>query len=481
MNEQQLKDLLNELVKQPHESEWVEFKLNFHSVEEIGERISALSNGACIQNQSFAYLVFGVEDKTHSIKGTTFKAKSHKKGDEDLEHWLATRLNPRIDFSIEEFDFDTNRHISVFIIPATKNQPVEFFHQAYIRVGSITRKLNEFPDKQAKIWKKESIAFEKEVAKANLNASDITKYLSTETYFDLMKLPYPSVQQGVIDKFMDEGLIIKNNGYAITKLGALLFAKNLKDFESVDRKSIRVIVYKGKNKVETEREQIGSKGYALGFEGLVDWINSQLPANEEIGKALRKDTRMYPEIAIRELVANALIHQDLAEKGFPMVEIFSDRIEISNSGTPLVTPDRFIDAYLSRNEKLADLMRRLGFCEEKGSGLDKVIFYNEIYQLPPINVIVAENRTRVTMYSYKALNALDKKEKIRACYQHACLKYVSNEKMTNQSLRERFKIEDHNYSIASRIIRDALEDGVIKEDDPESKSRKYASYLPIWA
>ena len=101
-------------------------------------------------------------------------------------------------------------------------------------------------------------------------------------------------------------------------------------------------------------------------------------------------------------------------------------------------------------------------CEEKGSGLDKVIFYNELYQLPAINVVVAENRTRVTMYCYKALNNLDKKEKIRACYQHACLKYVSNEKMTNQSLRERFKIDDHNYSIASRIIRDAIDDKVIK-------------------
>ncbi len=481
MKEPQLKELLNELVKQPNESEWVEFKLNFHSAEEIGERISALSNGACIHNQPFGYLVFGIEDKTHTIKGTSFKAKSHKKGEEDLEHWIATRLNPRIDFTVHEFDYDANRHISIYVIPATKNQPVEFMKQAYIRVGSITRKLNEFPDKQAKIWKKETTSFEKELAKDNLNASDITKYLSTETYFDLMKLPYPSTQQGVIDKFFEEGLITKNKGYAITKLGALLFAKNLKDFESVERKSVRVIVYKGKNKVETEREQIGGKGYALGFEGLVDWINSQLPANEEIGKALRKETRMYPEIAVRELVANALIHQDLTEKGFPMVEIFSDRIEISNPGTPLVTPDRFIDAYLSRNEKLADIMRRMGFCEEKGSGLDKVIFYNELYQLPPINVIVAENRTRVTLYSYKTLNNLDKKEKVRACYQHACLKYVSNEKMTNQSLRERFKIEDHNYSIASRIIRDALEDGVIKEDDPESKSRKFASYLPVWA
>lgn len=481
MTEQQLIELLNELVKQPQESEWVEFKLNFHSAEEIGERISALSNGACIHNQPVSYLVFGVEDKTHLINGTTFRARLHKKGNENLEHWLITRLNPRIDFTIYEFDYDAGRHISVFVIPATKSQPVEFLHQAFIRVGSVTRKLNEFPQKQAKIWKKEAVPFEKEIAKDNLSASDITKYLSTETYFDLMKLPYPSSQQGVIDKLISDGLVVKNYSYAITKLGALLFAKQLTDFESVERKSVRVIVYKGKNKVETERELMGPKGYALGFEAMVDWINSQLPANEEIGKALRKETRMYPEIAIREVVANALIHQDLTEKGFPMVEIFTDRIEISNPGTPLVTPDRFIDAYLSRNEKLADLMRRMGFCEEKGSGMDKVISYIELYQLPPVSVVVAENRTRVSMYCYKTLNNLDKREKISACYQHACLKYVSNEKMTNQSLRERFKIEDHNYPIASRIIRDALTQRVIKEEDPESKSRKYASYLPYWA
>jgi ATP-dependent DNA helicase RecG len=474
--------ILKDLVKLPYESEWVEFKLNFHSAEEIGERISALSNGACIHGQPLGYLVFGVEDKTHAIKGTTFKARSHKKGNEDLEHWLATRLNPRIDFRVYEFDDNSGRHFSLFEIPAAKNQPIEFIHQAYIRINTITRKLNDFPEKQAKIWNNKSIPFEKELAKEKLAASDITKFLSAETYFDLLKIPYPSSQERVLEKLSAEGLIVKSKGgYAITNLGALLFAKELNDFESLARKAPRVIVYKGKNKVETEREQIGVKGYALGFEGLVDWINSQLPANEEIGKALRSESRMYPEIAIRELVANALIHQDLNEKGFPMIEVFKDRIEISNSGTPLVMPERFIDAYLSRNEKLADLMRRLGFCEEKGSGLDKVIFYNELYQLPPINVIVAEKRTRVTIYSYKILNELDKKEKIRACYQHACLKYVSNEKMTNQSLRERFQIDDHNYSIASRIIRDAMQDGLIKEDDPENKSRKYASYIPFWA
>ena len=481
MNDQQLIELLNELVKQPNESEWVEFKLNFHSEQEIGERISALSNGAAIVNQDFGYLIFGVEDKTHIIKGTTFKPKQHTKGSEELEHWLAQRLDPRIDFRIYEFVYDVNRTIAIFVIPAAQARPVNFFHHAYIRVGSITRKLVEFSEKEAKIWRKKAKPFEQEIAKDNLKASDVIQLLSTETYFDLMKLPYPSNQTGVIEKFIAENLIVKSQSYAITNLGAILFAKNLPEFETVERKSVRVIVYKGKNKVDTVREQIGAKGYALGLLGLVEWINSQLPANEEIGKAFRKESRMYPEIAIRELVANALIHQDLAVKGFPMIEIFSDRIEISNPGNPLITPDRFIDSYISRNEKLADLMRRMGFCEEKGSGLDKVIYYNELYQLPPINVITDENRTRVTIFSYKTLNNLDKREKIRACYQHSCLKWVSNEKMTNQSLRERFSIDDKNAAIASRIIKDTFEAGMIKEDDPENKSRKHRSYVPFWA
>ncbi len=276
MPEQELIELLHTLQKYPHESEWVEFKQNFHSAEEIGQDISALSNGACIQNQPFGYMVFGIKDGTHEITGTTFHAKSHKKGNEDLEHWLATRLNPRIDFSIYEFDYAQNKHISLFVIPAAKAQPIEFLHKSHIRVGSITRSLSEFPEKQAKIWKKDNPPFEKEIAKDKLSAQDITQLLSTETYFDLMKLPYPTTQQGVIEKFLEEGLIIKTRQqYAVTKLGALLFAKNLRDFESVERKAVRVIVYKGKGKIHTEREQIFAKGYAVDFDAMVEWIYAQ--------------------------------------------------------------------------------------------------------------------------------------------------------------------------------------------------------------
>lgn len=481
MNHEQLKELLNGLVLLSGESEWVEFKHNFHSPDEIGKLLSALSNGACIRNQPFGYLVFGVEDLTHAIVGTDFKIRQHKKGNEDFVHWLTTRLNPKIDFEIYEFDYNPGKLISLVKIPAAVNRPVEFLHNSYIRINTVTRLLKEFPEKEAKIWKKVAIPFEMEIALDNLSVSDIPKLLSTETYFDLCKLPYPSEQKGVIDKLMDEGLIVKHDGYAVTKLGGILFAKSLKSFDVLNRKAVRVIVYKGKNKVETQREYFLDKGYALGFNTLVEWVNSQLPANEEIGMVIRKDTRMYPEIAVRELIANALIHQDFSEKGFPVIEIFSDRIEISNAGIPLVKPERFIDGYLSRNEKLADIMRRMGFCEEKGSGLDKVVSLVELFQLPPIGISNDDNRTRVTIYSSKSLSHLEKNEKIQACYQHACLKYVSNEKMTNQSLRERLKISDKNASIASRIIKATIMAGLIKEDNPENISKKLSSYVPWWA
>ena len=200
----------------------------------------------------------------------------------------------------------------------------------------------------------------------------------------------------------------------------------------------------------------------MGFEGLVDYINDQLPQNEEISKAVRETVRMYPVKAIREIVANAIIHQDYREKGSPVIEIYSDRIEFTNPGLPVITPIRFIDEYQSRNEITADIMRRMGICEEKGSGIDKVIAQCELFQLPAPDFRTQEKHTNVIMYAHQNLNNMDKKDKIRACYQHCVLKYVSNEKMTNQTLRERFKIEEKNSAIASRIIGDTIEEKLIK-------------------
>jgi predicted HTH transcriptional regulator len=351
-------------------------------------------------------------------------------------------------------------------------------------VGSITRSLKDFPEKERKIWSnKPKDIFEKGIALEVASSSDVIKLLDTQFYFDLLKIPYPSNRDAVIDKFISEKFIKHHySGYIITNLGALLFAKSLEDFESLTYRAPRVIQYEGKNKLKTIRDQDGKLGYAIGFDRLIKYINTLLPSNEVIGVALRETRLMYPELAIRELVANALVHQDFYEKGSPpLIEIYSDRIEISNPGIPLISPNRFIDEYLSRNELFSSVMRRLGICEKKGSGLDKVVFNIELYQLPAYDVQVQEKHTKVILYAYQKFGDMDKKDRIRACYQHACLKYITNDKMTNTTLRERFKIADENAAMVSRIIKDTYEAGLIKEEDPDNKSRKFVKYIPIWA
>ena len=307
--------------------------------------------------------------------------------------------------------------------------------------------------------------------------------LDTQCYFDLSKIPYPSNRDAVIEKFVSEKFIKPtHNGFAITNLGAVLFAKNISGFDGVKRKAVRVIQYAGKNKIKTLKDYEANQGYAVAFEQLVKYVNDLLPSNEVIGQALRNTVTMYPEIAVRELVANAIIHQDFEITGTgPMVEIYSDRIEISNPGLPLITPNRFIDEYQSRNEDLAAMMRRFGICEEKGSGMDKVVSAIEHYQLPAFDVHIQEKHTKVMLYCYQKFSEMDKKDRIRACYQHACLKYVMNEKMTNQSLRERLQIDEKNYPMISRIFKETLEAGFIKESNPDNISKKLTSYIPVWA
>lgn len=482
MTEAELNILLSELRAFPNETEWLEFKLNNHN--ELGEYISALSNAACIHNKEFGYIIFGVNDSNHRIIGTKFNPYQKGKGNEDLIPWISRMLEPKIHFEFFEFNAE-NERIVLFKIPSASNTPVKFGGIPHIRIGSYKKKLDDFPEKARLIWtKKPASPFEKGIAINNIESDKVLKLLDYPSYFDLMKIPLPDNREAIFEKLQQEKLIIKKgNKFNITNLGAILFAKQLDEFESLNRKAIRVIIYQGKNKLKTTKEQEGIKGYASGFKGLVNYINDHLPMNEEIGKVFRKEVKMFPELAIRELVANAIIHQDFNEKGTgPMIEIFDDRVEISNPGKPLISTMRFVDHNpQSRNEKLAHFMRRMNICEERGSGIDKVIFECEYYQIPAPKFTEGENYTRVTLYAHKTLRQMDKEDKIRASYLHSCIKHVSGETMTNQTLRERFGIDEKNYSIASRIISEAIKSGLIKDFDPENKSKKHAKYLPFWA
>ena len=483
-DEDYLRGLIAELRKLPNETGWVEFKHNNADPDMIGEYISALSNTAALEGKKDAYLVWGIEDETHNVIGTTFKPGESKKGNEELKSWLLRLLSPRIMFKFYELRTEDGT-VVILEIERASNKPVQFKNNEYIRIGSYKKNLKEYPEKERELWRVfDHTPFEELIALENVPEGEVLTYLDYSTYFELQDIPLPENRELILERLVEDKMISKNSasGFDVSNLGAILLSKELSKFPNLKRKSVRVIIYKGRDRVETIREQTGGKGYASGFEGLIGFIDNLLPRNEVIGKALRKEVPMYPELSVRELVANAIIHQDFTLRGTgPMIEIFSDRMEITNPGIPLVNTERFLDSPpRSRNEALASFMRRVGVCEERGSGIDKVVSQTEFYQLPAPVFEVTENHTRVTLYSYKPFKKMEKEEKIHACYLHACLKYVSRDNMTNKSLRQRFGLDDNSSPTASRIIRDAVEAKKIKAFD-SSTAPRYMKYIPFWA
>lgn len=478
-----LRKLIDTLLKEPREAEWLEFKENNDQPQLIGEYLSALSNSACLHDRSHGYLVYGIQNKTHEVKGTSFKPHATKgKGDEDLEPWLARLLAPRVDFRIFEHDYD-GKSVVLLRVDATSNTPVKFSGEAFIRIGEHKHKLKKFPEKERKIWQKTPpTAFEKGSALSHQSGDEVLKKIDYPSLFDLLDIPLPDNRTGILDKLIEEDIIRPDDsGYSISNLGGILFAKDLNFFPSLKRKAVRVVIYSNDTRIRAKKEQIGTRGYAVGFTGLIDYIHDQLPANELIEDALRVDQKMYPKVVIREFVANAIIHQDFSILGAgPMVEIFDTRLEITNPGQPLVDTDRFIDhAPRSRNETLASIMRRMNICEERGSGVDRALSAVEISQLPAPDFQSEPQFTRVTLFSYRDFKDMSRVDRIRACYQHCCLRWVCRNFMGNATLRERLGIKESNYPMVSKVIKNTIDAGLIKPADPENKSTK-KKYIPWW-
>lgn len=454
-----------------YENEHLEFKEAKNSYEPA----KLMRYCVAIANEGGGKFVLGVTDKPprQVVGSTAFKNTG------DVQTQILNKVGFRVD--VEELTHPNGR-VLIFHIPTRSRGTAYQYEGAYLmRSGESLVSMTE--DQLRKIFDEGKPDFLAGVALDDLSAGDVVRLLDTQSYFELLKVPYPATREALIDRFEREKLIVSHDGkFGVTSLAAVLFAKRLEDFPTVWRKAPRVIVYKGTGKLSTQLDQPGSKGYAVSFTGLIDFINGLVQSNEVVGKALRREVKMFPEIAIRELVANALIHQDFNEGGSTvMVELYTDRMEISNPGVPFISPDRFIDDYQSRNERLADIMRRFGICEEKGSGIDQVVNSVEAYQLPAPDFRVGERRTTAILYAHQEFEDMNLDDRIRAGYQHCCLRYVMNQKMTNQSLRERFNLPQSKAESVSRIIQASLDKGRIKLDDQKNKSKRYAKYVPFWA
>ncbi|MCF8362561.1 MAG: putative DNA binding domain-containing protein [Prolixibacteraceae bacterium] len=489
MNEQEIQKtrdlaLVNELLSKSDEHTCVEFKHNNDNKEMIGKLISALSNAARIEQQDFAYVLWGIEDGTKKVVGTNFNPETKTVGNQVFIMWMTQMLQPRLAFKFRKVNHPKG-NLMLLEIPAALNTPVEFDKTAYVRIGSATPRLSEYPGHYQKLINNlRPYNWEKAIAKAFVTSDDVVRLIDYTSYFKLTGQNLPDNKTGILERLDADNLIKKDVGghWNITNLGAILFAENLDDFDtSLSRKGIRFVAYKGNNKADTIKQRIdGKRGYSRAFEGVVSYINDLLPVNEHIGSTQRESVLLYPEIAIRETIANALIHQDFTISGAgPLVELFNNRLEITNPGKSLVQTDRMIDLPpRSRNEALASLMRRMKFCEEQGTGLDKVIISVELHQLPPPKFLELNDAMRVVLFAPRSFADMSVNERVRACYQHAIIKYIEGNKMKNNTLCERFGIEKKNAAQASLVIKKALEMKVIKVADPDYPR---GGYEPIWA
>lgn len=345
----------------------------------MGKRVAALSNAARIEGQDTAYMVWGVEDGTHRVLGTSFEPDVTNARGQPLSLWLAQNLQPSPAFGFRVVPHPLGRLV-LLEIPAAPGAPVCFQNIPYVRIGSATPKLTDYPERfQRLIERLRPYRWESEVARAYASADEVLTLLDYPAYFRLTRQPLPDNRAGILERLAADRLIAADVGgqWNITNLGAIILAVRLSAFDpSLARKGVRMVAYSGPNRAApvTHRHD-EDRGYAAAFEVLVETLNAWLPRNEHIGAALREAHPLFPALAIRELLANALIHQDMTITGAgPQVEVFGDRIEITNPGQPLVAADRMIDLPpRSRNEALSSLMRRMGFCEEQGSGLDKVL------------------------------------------------------------------------------------------------------------
>ena len=478
MNEERIKNLLSK-----SESEILEFKLNNEDPERIGKYVSALANSSALLRKQFSYMIWGVTDEK-VIFGTDFRPQAKKVGNEPFISWLEKLLDPRIMINFEEFEID-GLHVVALVIQMTVGRPVTFRGERYIRSGSSIKNLAGYPEKERELWRSfDARTFEKEFALTNCSSEEIFELLDVDTYMEMLNYPPTSDQEKVLS-YMQEDFLIEASisNYNITNLGAYTFANDLSNFEKLRTRTIRVIKYRGNNKLVALADVETKQGVVVEFEDLLMIVRGLLPLSAEVydpsGRRIHQTD--YPALVIREAIANQIVHQDFSVIGSrPVVEIFDNRVEITNPGAPINEPNRLLDLPpVSRNEELANLFKKMHLVESRGSGIDKIVITLELENLPAPDILAKENNTVLTLFERKSLLEMNDKERLNAIYYHAARLFLENDYMTNQTVRTRFGLTDKQSPLVSKAIALAMQSGLIKPYN-ENAGNKFMQYIPFW-
>lgn len=482
-------NLIDELKK--GESELVEVKKDNSDLEMIVETISAISNSACINEAARGYMIWGLEDATFNVVGTSFFPGKKKFHNQEVNSWLSTHLTPRIYFRFTEHTVE-DKHVVVLDVPSAKEEPTKAIKpskppRAFVRDGSSNVPLEDRKEHEKKLWNKlQNIHYEDTIVASELSGPEVLALLNIGQYCRLSNLEIGKDARDILSH-LEKHKLIKKSGmnYEVPLSTAYLLASNLSEFPQLESKYVRIISYDGNNNLSPaiSDEEI-HEGVAEAFQLVYQKVLSLIPRNERIDQESGRRLVEYaiPTLAIREALINAFVHQDFSVNGSRIfIEIFKNRIDISNPGRPLLEPLRFLDERpVSRNEKLVREMRNLGLAEDRGSGWDKIVNAIELHALPAPEIKVRQNSITVSLWYDKPLKLLSLEERNWTVYLHTVLKYLLNEPANNASLRQRLNLPESKSSTVSKLFRQATEGGLVKPFDKES-SNKTKRYVPIWS
>jgi len=402
MDKQDLEYLLDKLVSLPKETEWVEFKSGGGRVspEQIGEYISAMSNGATISNQPFGYLVWGIEDVTHRIIGTSFHFNNKKKGNQDLELWIRNLFSPKINFEIFEFFYQHN-NVVLLRIPAARGEPTFFKKIPYIRIGSNKTDLRNYPDYLRIIYNSLEDWSAVIINKASIDDLDPEAVkIAREKFKEKHNQAgyYKEIDSWDNRTFLDKAKItIKGQ---ITRTALILLGKEESSHYLLP--SIAEITWK----LETEEKAYEHFGlpFLTSTTNVLNKIRNYeykfFPSNQLLATTVTKyDTR-----TILEALHNCIAHQDYTLNSRIIVTEKSDKLIFTNAGNFFEgNPEDYIEGDKTpekyRNPWLAHAMVNLGMIDRLGYGI-YTMYVSQRNRFFPLPDYILSNRDHVVLQIY---------------------------------------------------------------------------------
>lgn len=439
--------VVQSLIQYNAEEEWFEFKENWFEHHAIGEYISAISNAAALRGKESGYFIWGVNNETHEIVGTTVNyQKDYNK--EPFQHYLARLLTPDLYFSFNEIEVQGKR-VVVLDIPAAKTVPTSFDGIRYIRIGSSKEKINKYPEREAQLFNVLTNGLPT-IETVESEYQDLT-FVRLFTYYAGRGI---TLGQETFEKNL--GLRTKDGKYN-------MMAQLLSDDCHMP---IRISIFRGETKAAPlfSVREFGNTCILLALDKILEYsdVINLIQTDERNRIMERKEVSLFNADAYREAVINAFVHNKWIDANAPMITVFSNRIEILSRGT--LAPEQTIEGFflgesIPVNRKLSDLFLQLHISERSGRGVPKIteMYGRDAFEFRENSIVVTLPFT--ILEDSLVDKPVDKKPKMNEQMEKVLLEIRNNPNITQPQL---VKIMNIGKSMIQRYISNLKKMGYIE-------------------